>query len=95
MSERSCNKCVFGKIILDGKCENCILKSNFVKAHEGITLVNPPVHDDRALVKVQEEPDIWEELLTDIGDCLECSHTGYHDKYLAYDLLQRAFDYFG
>ena len=49
MSEKSCNRCVFGQFTGTSACQVCVLKSNFCKAPNGIVVVNPPVHDDRAL----------------------------------------------
>jgi len=48
MSERSCNKCLFGQGEIDHYCKGCILKNNFVKSDIGVQIVHPPIKDDQA-----------------------------------------------
>ena len=105
MSERSCNKCASGQvngdrareiqILSKNLCKNCILKGNFIPSNHGVHVVNPPVHDDRTLVEIQEEPelsyeDATENLFTELGEFL-ASGGASHSEPKTYDLINRTF----
>ena len=63
MSNRSCNKCVQGKIdndIADRHCQACILRDNFLRSETPVRLVRLPVGDDRVLSPLDQWELDWE-----------------------------------
>ena len=60
MSEKSCNRCLFGQGEIDHFCKGCILKDRFVKSDVGVQIINPPTKDDRAPLSPDEQwKDFW------------------------------------